>query len=214
MAKKCLIAIALAALCGAPAMAHQAWNYSATTSVLWQWETHFGPEVPVQMHVVMWARLYYRHDDDTCLALVQQADDDNFYDCLEMLLCVNFGGILVGAQYVGVIDPTFGNNGENYRIAVLNQGEDPDVTVNGWSDWAVQPSDSLEVATVHLTGSEKVITICLEARDVDPQALIGTGPDEYIELGKVLTTLLPTIAPPGEPSTGILGTNSIYNWIP
>jgi hypothetical protein len=207
MLKKCLIALVLVAISTAPTFAHVMWNYGVTTSVQWEWETHFGPEICVKMKVVMWAQLYFCDDEDVCLILKQQSNGD-FMDCICMELCVNFSGINVTAKYIPSVDIVTTKDNKGYAISVEDMGDAP-----SWSGWAAQPSDTLHVDTIHLTGNNKKIEICLKAKDVDPQAMEYNNLQAVL-IGKVITSLTPTLAPPGEPANGIIATGGMFNQIP
>jgi hypothetical protein len=222
MLKKCLIALILVALT-APAFAHEMWGYGVTTSVKWEWAERSGPDIPVYMKVVMWADLDWERDSKgkpkkTELVLKQQADTGYFQDCIKMMLCVNFSGIKVGAKFVPNADALQVNTSDKdkgWRISVEDWGDAP-----SWSSWEKQPSSALQVTTVHLTkDGRKPIAICLEMRDVDNQGLEYDGLKKTA-IGTVFTTLLPTLAPPGQPANGII--DSMFNpdaglpgaWIP
>ncbi len=218
MLKKCLIALILVAISTAPSFAHAMWNYGVTTSVSWQWEEHFGPEICVKMKVVMWAQLYFCDDEgkDICLILKQQAQGDDvlgvsagdFFDCICMELCVNFSGIDVKVKYLPDKDIVTTKDNKGYAISIEDQGDPP-----SWSGWGSSPSDTLHVTSIHLTGNNKPLTICLKAKDVDPQALEYNNLQTVL-IGKVITSLIPTLAPPGEPANGIIATGGMFNQIP
>ena len=55
--------------------------------------------------------------------------------------------------------------------------------------------------------------ICLRVRDVDPQVLPYSFL-EPVEVGAVFTSLTPTLAPPGQPANGIIGTQNNPSQIP
>jgi len=198
-----VIAFLLAVFC-APALAHVTWGYGATTTIEWAWDSRPGPSVPVCVNVVMWAELYV----DGCVTLRQKALDDDGYHglfagCVDVKLCVNFRGVDVTVEYVPVLDVTQrkddGDNGDNYRIIISDQHDhDQFPPDNEWSPWGTHPSDTLNVETVHTSATgEKLLTICLQARKVNPQKLpIGSSPEQLIKIGQILTTLRPTILPP------------------
>lgn len=196
MLKKSLIALVLVALCSAPSLAHVTWGYGVTTTITWEWDSKPGPTIDVCMIVVMWAKLYA----DGCLIL-HQVDDTGEYlslfrGCKEVELCVNFRGIMVKVQYVPIIDVTKntgnkGNKGENYRISIDEPGSP------SYSGWKKSPTDEFHVTTLHTTTiGNKVLEICLEARDVDPQYLeYSVG--QKVKIGEITTLLTPTLTPPG-----------------
>jgi hypothetical protein len=230
MLKKCLIALILLAVSTAPTFGHAMWGYGITTAVKWEWQEHLGPPICVAMKVVMWAKLYFcKYDkngvpDPECLVVRQRADTNTFDGCICMKLCVNFTKIRIGVKYeqkawdrnaaaaqnngVGYgppdgtpsKDPTTGNDGKNYKIGVGPPGSVV------WSGWGTEPSSKYdETGGPYLTGNEKTLNICIEIRNVDPQAL----PYDQLAktyLGMIRTTLLPLIPPPGAPSGSTSGT--------
>jgi hypothetical protein len=206
MLKKSLIALLLVAICSGPALAHVTWGYGVTTTIKWEWDKKPGPDIPVKMKVVMWANLYFRYNskDHKDLELIlKQQGNGNFYDCIDLLLCCNFEGIKVEGKFVPNADGkkvVTTKDNKAFRISVKD-GHAHDAHPGGWSDWKEQPSQSLQVNTLHLTGNEKVITICLEMKDVDPQALPYQNLVP-VQIGTVFTTLQPTLAPPGLSGSG------------
>jgi hypothetical protein len=196
MLKKSLIALVLVALCSAPSLAHVTWGYGVTTTITWEWDSKPGPTIDVCMIIVMWAKLYV----DGCLTL-HQVDDSGDYlalfrGCKTVELCVNFKGIKVKVQYIPIIEVTKntgnkGNKGENYRISIDEPGNP------SYSGWKQSPTDEFHVTTLHTTTiGNKILEICLEARDVDPQYL-EYSMGSKVKIGEITTLLTPTLAPPG-----------------
>ena len=66
---------------------------------------------------------------------------------------------------------------------------------------------------MHLTGQEKVITICLEMKDVDPQALPYQNLVP-VQIGTVFTTLQPTLATPGLSGSGSQSWTDYVQYVP
>jgi hypothetical protein len=218
MLKKSLIALLLVAICSGPALAHVTWGYGVTTTIQWKWDPKPGPEIPVKMKVVMWAKLYFRYDTDKHRdkeLILKQQGNGNFYDCIDMLLCCNFEGIKVSAKFVPNADGkkvVTTKDDKGWRISV-NEGHAHDAHPGGWSGWAKEPSDSLTVADLCLTGNEKVITICVEMKDIDPQALPYQNLVP-VQIGTVFTTLVPTIAPPGLSGSGSQSWSDHIQFVP
>lgn len=195
MLKKCLIALAIVAFSGAPALAHQTWGYGVTTTVVWEWDSKPGPPICVQMKVVMWADLYYEKTnkgvDIKCLVL-KQTQGNNFEGCINMFLCVNFAGIKVAAQYIPDTDIVTTKDNKGYSISIVEAPNGPN-----WSGYAYKPSASVQVNDVHLSNNLQKLIICLRAKDVDPQSIEYQGNLAPVTIGEIVTTLTPTIAPPG-----------------
>ena len=206
MLKKCLIALAIVAFASAPALAHKTWGYGVTTTVEWEWDEHPGPPICVQMKVVMWAELYYektnKGKDITCLILKQVPNPDptkvsnNFEGCINMFLCVNFAGIKVGVQYKPDVDIVTTKDNKGYSISIVEAPNGP-----SWSGYAEKPTASVDVTAVHLSTNLQKLIICLRAKDVDPQSIEYQGDLEPVDIGEIVTTLTPTIAPPGYTGT-------------
>jgi hypothetical protein len=203
MLKKCLIALVLVALSSAPVFAHPTWEYGVTTSVSWEWATRPGPSICVQMKVVMWADLY-----KTGCLILKQVDGNNFAGCVDVKLCVNFPGIDIGVQYIPEKDITTAKDNKGYKISIEEKGDAPD-----FSDWAVKPSAKFHTEEVHLSNDLMILEICMLVKDVDPQALPYTNMS-LVQVGEILTTLTPTLAPPGQPANGIIDTDFFPSVIP
>lgn len=204
MLKKCLIALVLVALSSAPVFAHPTWGYGVTTSVSWEWATKPGCTVDVKMKIVMWADLYC-----TGPLVIHQVDGDLFAGCVDVKLCVNFSGIKIDIQYVEIIDIADADKDKDYRIALDDKGTGPN-----FGDWSPAPSDSMHVTDVHLSNNLRLLTICLEVRNVDPQRMAYDPQMALVKIGEIVTTLTPTLAPPGQPANGIIDTDYFPPVIP
>jgi len=198
MLKKSLIALVLVALCSAPSLAHVTWGYGVTTTITWEWDSKPGPTIDVCMVIVMWAKLYV----DGCLTLHQVSEPSGGFDgalfrgCKTVELCVNFRGIKVKVQYIPIKEIAKntgdkGNKGNTYRISIDEPG------TPSYGDWKHSPTDEIEVTTLHTTSiGNKVLEICLEAKDVDPQFL-EYSMGSKVKVGEITTLLTPTLTPPG-----------------
>jgi hypothetical protein len=206
MLKKCLIALILLAI-STPGFAHVMWGYGVTTSVQWEWDSKPGPTICVKMKVVMWADLYFCDPEVTCIMLQQQPTSGNFSGCICMKLCVNFSGLDVNAKYIPDLDITSAKDNKGYRIGIgLCRQE-------AWSGYEVQPSKTMHVDTIHLTGNNLEFCICLKVKEVDPQALPYDNLNP-VRIGEIQTKLTPTLAPPGQPANGIIGSEDHHGEIP
>lgn len=212
MLKKCLIALALVVFASGPVLADETWGYGVTTTVTWEWDVKRGPDICVKMKVVMWADLYYCDPDITCIILTQEPGDQTpgqdggnsyFSGCICMKLCNNFPGIDVGVKYIPSVDVTKADKNKGYAISIGTADALP-------TNWAVQPSDTFHTNDIHLSNGLLTLKICVRVKEVDPQAMAFTGFDTLHTIGKVETTLTPTIAPPGYSGTNPW-TDSEYN---
>lgn len=192
MLKKCLIALLLVSF-AAPVMADDEWAYTwgATTTVEWGWATKAGCEIDVVMKVVRWADLYCCTEADETLELLQYADHA-FKGCVCVKLCVNFEGIAVTASFSELqgVDLT-----DDYAISIDLPG------APSYSGYSNNPSDTYTTSTIYLSGANLVLEICLDAINVDPQALVYSA-NTYTPVGVITTTLVPTATPGGIPAGG------------
>ena len=177
MLKKSLIALALVAFLGLPAMAHPNWGYSVET--IWHWEVKHALDVCVKIKVVRWADVYFADDKDKCLVL-KQTDGDVFEDCIGLKVCNNFPGVKIMAKFVYTAgDPKVA---DKYFVKLSGGGK----TNEG------ENKTDIVVDDVHLSNNLMPLELCLRATGVDPQALDFTQGKEQ-EIGKVEITLVPTM---------------------
>lgn len=195
MLKKCLIALTLIAICGVPAMADPIWGWGATTSVAWAWDAHPSIEIPVKMKVVRWAELYFDNgeaDDELVLVQIAAGQFEGFVD---VKLCANFPFVKIDVQFNEIAN---GNDGisNSYRISIAARG------TKDYGDASNSPVDSMTTGDqIYLTGANLPLTICLEANGVDKQAMAYTD-GSLVQVGTIITTLIPTTMPTGVGSGG------------
>ena len=188
----------------APVFAHPTWGYGVTTSVSWEWATKNGCTVDVKMKVVMWADLYC-----TGPLILHQVSGGLFEGCVDVKLCVNFSGINIKAQYVEIIDIADNKDDKDYALALDEKGTGPN-----YGGWSKAPSKSIQVDTVHLSNNLKLLTLCLKVQNVDPQRMAYDPQMALVKIGEIVTTLTPTLAPPGQPANGIIDTDYFPPVIP
>jgi len=181
MLKKSLIALALVAFLGLPALAHEDWGYSVET--IWHWDckpASVNP-IPVKMKIVMWADVYWDNGDAADQIVIQQVDGGTFEGCGDFRVCVNFPGLKIK----GEITETQ-NVADKWYLSIDERGQKSYGGDNG--------KDEMVVPGVHLTGNNLPISICVKATGVDPQAL-EYSMGSLVQVAVVNLTLCPTINP-------------------
>jgi hypothetical protein len=181
MLKKSLIALALVAFLGLPALAHEDWGYSVET--IWHWDckpASVNP-IPVKMKIVMWADVYW--DQDSHQIVIQQVDGGTFEGCANFKVCVNFPGLKIKGE---ITNKTSGVASKWYLSVGLRNDAPGYGGDNG--------KDELLVPGVHLTGNNLPIKICVKATGVDPQAL-EYSMGSLVQVAVVNLTLCPTLNP-------------------
>ena len=179
MLKRSLIALALVAFIGMPALAHPAWGY--TTWMEWEWQVKTASCSPIQVNlkVVRWADIYCI-DGDRTIDLVQ-VNGGTFEGCVDLILCNNFAPLKLMAAFSKAV----GTGGSSkYYVSLVYKGDARVYNEN---------STSLDVTVLHLTGAAgSTLELCVRATDVDPQYQpFGTN----INVGTVALTLVPVGAP-------------------
>jgi len=182
MLKKSLIALALVAFLGLPAMAHDDWGYSVETIFHWDCKPASVNPIPVKMKIVMWADVYWDNGDAADQIVIVQTSGSTFEGCGNFRVCVNFPGLKIKGEITeqqNVADKWYLSIG--LRNDPAGYGGD-----NG--------KDELVVPGVHLTGNNLPIKICVKATGVDPQALEYTH-GQLVQVAVVNLTLCPTGTP-------------------
>ncbi len=172
------IAVSIAA-CTLPGQAHPQWM--AQTETILHWQVRHALDIPVHVHVVRWAEIYFADPKIKHVTLSQSEEEtDHFEGCIDLLICVNFPGLKITATYV--VDKAVA---DAYFVSLVHSGEMPEFMEN---------QASLTIKGVHCTGNKLPVTLCVRAVGVTP-GLIGTSADEEIAVGAVALTMVPTGSP-------------------
>jgi len=181
MKKRIIFTITLMLLLGLPAFAHEDWGFS--TETIWHWDckpASINP-IPIKMNVVMWADVYFADKDNEELLLLQ-TEGATYEGCIGLKVCVNFPNLKVKAAYTKERDIA-----EHYYISLVPTGDAPVYNEN---------ETSLLINTIHLTGNNLPVTLCVKATEVDHQAIpLGGSASEVVKIGQVNLTLIPTGTP-------------------
>lgn len=180
MLKKSLIALALVAFLGLPAMAHEDWGYSIETILHWDCKPASVNPIPVKMKIVMWADVYWDQKDKQ--VVIVQTEGDTFVGCANLKVCVNFPGLKIKAEFTETVDVAK----KWYLSLVPADQSDAFGGDNGKTE--------LLVPGIHLSNANLKVRLCVKATGVDPQAMEYSH-GELRQVGHVNLTLCPTGTP-------------------
>lgn len=163
--------------------AQDSWPYTIETIFEWTPKVPVASPVPVYMKIVRWADVFYADSDKKEIELIQ-VEGDAFEGCVNLSLLVNFAGIRINAEVVDLNVINLKPGGQ-WLVSLVPCAEPP----------AFSPGSTyLTVNTIHLTGAEKCLTLCVRVTGVDPQSHEFT-PSAPVEVARVNLTMYPIGTP-------------------
>jgi len=189
MTRKCLITLALIALCaGSVAQAHP------------YWPIEYGPKaeesIEVKMLVVRWADIYGQEAG----ILMAQVNSTDFEGCIDLTVCANFDMLKVIGKIIPLPILTTGTNAPQgvkanggWEIS-MESADSGAGTLSGAGPVGFQLDETWIVFTTNSVtkGSLMPLKICVAARDVDPQSQLYTVGNK-IPVATVELTMLPDV---------------------
>jgi len=183
--KKVILALVTVGSLAVAAQAFQDWTgqYGA-----WTWNPKNGQTVPVKMKIVRWADITYCPDQPQEIVLIETDSDGvgTYEGCVCLKACVNFAGLNVKAEYVHDDNAIKFKDGGKKYVSLVAAG-DPRSYNEG--------STTYTVTSVHLSGSEKPLDLCVKLTNVDILSNWTVGDAPPIPVGEVKLTMWPSGAP-------------------